>query len=592
MALPAPSLDEHFAARGSKRILALDGGGMRGLISLGFLERIEGLLRERHGNDPAFRLSHYFDLIAGTSTGAIIAALLAQGHRVEDVIQLYLELADQVFRRRWWDILGGILHPRYNPRQLADFLRERLGPECAIGDPVRLRTGLLVMCKRMDSGSPWPISNNPKGRYFLPRAGGQVIANRDYPLWQVVRASTAAPTFFQPQAITIVSPHSPHQQPIQGQFIDGGVSPHNNPALQAYWLATLKGFGLEWPVGQDQLLIISVGAGRAKAGRQPGRTAARQGITALRGLMDDCAALVESLMQGLGHCLSEPRWLDSELGDLSPHELVDAPRFSYVRYDVKIHRDPQPRDKQDDDRWLRAANLCDARLKRMGQMDDATVKRELLALGRVAAAGKVDHTHFPAAFDLARNNGQDPPPQRSTSAAAAPSCGGDPGAADRPPRAEPLAPPSLAAPIRTYRQRKGTEVVAIQLNLDLEAFTYRKWGGLQTCRRGDWIVERNGSAHTVAADVFARTYKRVGPGTYVKQSVVWAAPASRAGAIATREGVTHYKQGDVLVWNDKDRQDGYAIAKDVFASLYEPVPAPASASVELTEPRPDTPSQG
>jgi len=143
------------------------------------------------------------------------------------------------------------------------------------------------------------------------------------------------------------------------------------------------------------------------------------------------------------------------------------------------------------------------------------------------------------------------------------------------------APPKLAEPIRTYRERKRTEVFAIQLKLDIESFTYRKWGGLQTCRSGDWLVEHDGNVHTVAADSFARTYKQVGPATYVKQGVVWAAPASRAGAIATREGFTHVNPGDVLVWNDKELQDGYAMPKDTFASLYEPAPAPEEAAQPL-----------
>lgn len=151
--------------------------------------------------------------------------------------------------------------------------------------------------------------------------------------------------------------------------------------------------------------------------------------------------------------------------------------------------------------------------------------------------------------------------------------------------ADPLPLPQLAEPIQTYRKREGTEVFAIQLNLDLEAFTYRKWGGVQTCRRGDWIVDRNGSVHTVAADTFARTYEKVGPATYVKRGVVWAAPASSAGAIATKEGSTHYNQGDFLVWNDKDLTDGYAITKEIFASLYEPAPAPE----ETTQPPPSAP---
>jgi patatin-like phospholipase/acyl hydrolase len=71
--------DQHFLSDGKpKRILALDGGGLRGILSLGILEKIEGLLRERHGAGNDFRLCHYFDLIAGTSTGAIIASVNSQ----------------------------------------------------------------------------------------------------------------------------------------------------------------------------------------------------------------------------------------------------------------------------------------------------------------------------------------------------------------------------------------------------------------------------------------------------------------------------------------------------------------------------------
>jgi hypothetical protein len=560
MADRAPSLEEHFAAGGPKRILALDGGGIRGILSLGFLLRIEEILRERHGNDPAFRLSHYFDLIAGTSTGSIIAALLAQGESVQEVIQLYLELADKVFSRRWWDPRSGILRPRYHPRKLTEFLRKRLGSECTIGDQEHLRTGLLVMCKRIDTGSPWPLSNNPKGRYFLPRPQSPVIANRDYRLWQVVRASTAAPTFFQPEAITISSPLSAQQKPLTGQFIDGGVSPHNNPALQAYWLATLKGFGLQWPVGPEQLLIVSVGTGRTPVNRNAGRIAAFQGVTALRGLMDDCAALVESLMQGMGVCLNEPRLIDPEVRTLSPHELVGKPRFSYARYDVKLYHDPNPRDQQNDEPLLQELGWSAKQLAQMQHMDDPKPKRQLLELGRAAAREKVLADHFPPAFDL------------PTNAQALRQPVAQPKPREQPP--EQPQSPQLAAEIATYRKREGTPVTAIQLKLDVETFTYHKWGALQTCKGGDWLVESNGRVHTVTADSFARTYKQIGPATYVKEGLVWAAPASCDGAIATQEGQTHYKQGDFLVWNDRERTDGYAIAKGTFETLYEPAPPP------------------
>ncbi|MEY3463816.1 MAG: hypothetical protein RLZZ468_1594, partial [Cyanobacteriota bacterium] len=110
-------LTSRLRAPGPKRILSLDGGGIRGILTLGILERIEALLRQRHGNDPGFRLCDYFDLIAGTSTGSIVAALLAQGASVSEAIELYRRLAATVFTRRWWR--RGLLLPRYDQRALA-----------------------------------------------------------------------------------------------------------------------------------------------------------------------------------------------------------------------------------------------------------------------------------------------------------------------------------------------------------------------------------------------------------------------------------------------------------------------------------------
>ncbi len=67
-----------------KRMLALDGGGIRGALTLGYLQRLEDILRKQHGNNKAFRLCDYFDLIGGTSTGSIIASALAIGLSVVD----------------------------------------------------------------------------------------------------------------------------------------------------------------------------------------------------------------------------------------------------------------------------------------------------------------------------------------------------------------------------------------------------------------------------------------------------------------------------------------------------------------------------
>ena len=65
-------------------------------------------------------------------------------------------------------------------------------------------------------------------------------------------------------------------------------------------------------------------------------------------------------------------------------------------------------------------------------------------------------------------------------------------------------------------RRPDRPVVAVRLALDTEGLVYRKWGGEQRAKPGDWIVDNEGDMYSVDADVFARTYKQTGTGTYVK----------------------------------------------------------------------------
>jgi hypothetical protein len=110
----------------------------------------------------------------------------------------------------------------------------------------------------------------------------------------------------------------------------------------------------------------------------------------------------------------------------------------------------------------------------------------------------------------------------------------------------------------------------VRLTLNTEGLVYRKWGGEQRAKRGDWIVDNDGDVYTVDADVFARTYRQTGLGTYVKTTPVWAERATVPGSVRTKEGVTHYRAGDYLVSNDRDGSDAYAIAAGAFESLYMP----------------------
>jgi predicted acylesterase/phospholipase RssA len=384
MAYRTLTRDEHFQRPGPKRILALDGGGLRGILSLGFLARIEELLRRRHGA-PGLRLSHFFDLIAGTSTGAIIAAALAKGLAVEEVIRLYLSLGHDVFRRSWFR--EGVVRARYDEARLAEQLRRLLGEETTLGSD-SLETGLLIVTKRLDTGSPWPLGNNPRGKYFQAPPGADWISNRDYPLWKVVRASTAAPSYFDPEEIVVSE--RPGRKSVVGSFVDGGVSPFNNPALQAFMYATLDGFRVKWRTGAENLLIVSIGTGASDPSRTPAKLAAEGAIKALLALMDDCAALTETMMQWMSTS-ARARVIDDEIGDLGQDLIGPSPLFSYLRYTLALTRESiEP---------IRSG-LSDGEIEALSAMDDPGNLETLRGLGLLAAAQQVQDADFAPRFDL------------------------------------------------------------------------------------------------------------------------------------------------------------------------------------------------
>jgi hypothetical protein len=120
-----------------------------------------------------------------------------------------------------------------------------------------------------------------------------------------------------------------------------------------------------------------------------------------------------------------------------------------------------------------------------------------------------------------------------------------------------------------YTRRRDRPVVAVRIALDTDGLAYRKWGAEQRAKPGDWIVDNNGDVYTVDAEVFGRTYRQTGPGTYIKTAVVWAEPATDAGSVATKEGRTHYEPGDYIVSNSADGSDRYAMDAETFNSLYE-----------------------
>lgn len=123
---------------------------------------------------------------------------------------------------------------------------------------------------------------------------------------------------------------------------------------------------------------------------------------------------------------------------------------------------------------------------------------------------------------------------------------------------------------RRYRKKADQFVIAVQLDLETEGFSYHKWGSIQRCKSGDWLVNNNGDVYTIDQDVFADTYRKVETGRYVKVTPVWAEQSKEPGSVATKEGESFYEAGDYVVSNREDGGDAYCIAKETFERMYEP----------------------
>lgn len=368
------------ATNGPKRILALDGGGIRGILTLEYLEVMEREFRRRF-DDPKFLLCDYFDLIGGTSTGSIIAAGLACGLTVEQLKTLYTGIGTDVFQAEFWRL--GLLAPKFKSEPLQVALDAQLGADTTL-DSERIRTGLMIMTKRLDTGSPWPLHNHPAARY--------AAQDGKLHLTKAVRASTAAPTYFEPQKIDISSRQG---DVVAGAFVDGGVSPFNDPSLQLLMLAALDGHGFRWPTGREELLLISVGTGTFKktftTEKITGMPAAEQGLRSLQSLMDDCGRVNQAMLQWLTNCLT-PWAIDSAVGDMKLDSQSGPQLATYARYNVLL-----------EPAWLKTTvkrDLAPEAVAKIAAMDDPNNIADLADIGRLAAKEQVKPEHFPPRFDV------------------------------------------------------------------------------------------------------------------------------------------------------------------------------------------------
>ncbi len=266
-------LKARFETEQPRKLLALDGGGIRGVLTLEILAEMERQIKDATG---VAKLGDFFDYIAGTSTGSIIAAGLAVGMSAAELLDFYEKFGAQMFEKT--SVLKRIrtlVSSLYEDEPLAKKLKELYYADKADDLPDldgkvtqdanlatrRLKSLLLVVTRNATTDSPWPISTNPFAKY---NDRNHPECNLRIPLWQLVRASTAAPVFFPPEVVRL---NREKPENIRA-FVDGGITPYNNPAFLLYRMATQPAYKLNWKTGEQNLLLISVGTGAAASTTQ------------------------------------------------------------------------------------------------------------------------------------------------------------------------------------------------------------------------------------------------------------------------------------------------------------------------------------
>jgi len=228
------------------KILSIDGGGIRGIIPGQMLVSLESRIRSRPGHQDA-KIGDYFDLFAGTSTGAILsAAYVCPGvnnslkYSAQDAVDFYLEDGDEIFDVGFWRTVGsvgGLNDEKYPAKELEKVLKNAFGdiklselskPTCIVAYDVRMRTPIIFT--QHDAIN--------KARDFLIR--------------DVLRGSTAAPTYFETAKIYSLPPTR-----RKYVLIDGGLVA-NDPTLCAYSEAVRT----KMAKGIKDMMILSIGTGK------------------------------------------------------------------------------------------------------------------------------------------------------------------------------------------------------------------------------------------------------------------------------------------------------------------------------------------
>lgn len=240
----------------SLRILSIDGGGIRGIVAARMLEAIAQQL-----DRP---LSQYFDLITGTSTGALIAAGLMVGKSPTELVNLYLHRGTKIFPYRSWVspqrlpliLKYGLSAPKFSDRGLIETVRS-LGLDMPLAEVAAASDRLAkLMIVSYDTIRRSPV-------FFKSWRLDEWYTS--VPLWQACVCSAAAPTYFPAQRLQVTT----DRQALEFSMIDGGVGANNPTACAvAEAVRLLRSRAINSPRATpsmdsivDQISVLSLGTG-------------------------------------------------------------------------------------------------------------------------------------------------------------------------------------------------------------------------------------------------------------------------------------------------------------------------------------------
>ena len=361
----------------------MDGGGTRGCITIEILAHMEAMLQEELQQGDDFVLSDYFDFITGTSIGAIFACYLSLGTKVATLRNFFKDFGEMMFKR---NSLFNLWRARFDSNNLAIGLKESIGEKTLLGTS-QLNTLLMLVMRNASTDSPWPVTNNPFALYNDRDMKG---CNLDLPLWQLIRASTAAPTFFPPEKIIIGD--------SEFLFEDGAISTYNNPSFLSFLQATLKPYNINWQTGEKEIFLVSVGNGNSADQQQsfnPMGKSLLKNATSIPGhLLHAALNEQDMLCRVFGRCLHGHE-LDSEIGSLMDKGGPVSPKlFTYLRYDFETSK-----------KYLDSIGLNQLDINIIKQLASVDHIAELQEAGQVIGEQIVDRNHFHDFFFLNTSHG-------------------------------------------------------------------------------------------------------------------------------------------------------------------------------------------